>query len=200
MTTNTVHVPADLSDMFSAASGALATTTAETLARLATAGEGVVVLADCSGSMQDPSGINGKSRLEVLREALNPLRGLARVVAFAEETREVLKGQRLPEPGVTAGWNCGWTQAHKAIRHAATTRPARTVLICDGEVDQIDDCLDAVASLPGVLDCIFVGNPRDLRAVAALRRLAEAGGGTFQDMSSAMAELPAAVECLMLTA
>lgn len=170
----------DLALVFDAAGDSLEGLTAEAFSRFDTAGEGDVILADRSYSMADPAGFRANmTRFQALCIAIEPFRKSIRpprVIAFDGETLEVDPLQEMPKPR-------GGTDVAGAIRHAATLMPARTVLVCDGESDH-ELAYKAVATLPGILDVIFVGNDMDIRAKTFMQELARRGGGTYRDLSS----------------
>jgi Mg-chelatase subunit ChlD len=163
-------------------------------ARRETAGEGLVVLADISKSMEDPAGFKArKSRWSAVDEALVVFRPIARVIVFQSESLEIQKHTPLPRPG-------GGTNVAGAIEHATRLRPARTVLICDGEpTDAYGEvargtslAFGAARRLPGILDTIFVGDENDQNAKKFMEDLARECGGTYRDLATPRAQRTAA--------
>jgi hypothetical protein len=137
----------------------------------ASAGSGVVILADVSGSMEDRAG--AITKIEVLREALvnvQPDLPDARLVAFGSTAGEIPGASSLPAPA-------GGTALHLAIDLAAIMHPARTLVISDGQPDSEDLALAAAARLPGLIDVIYCGPDSDKDAIAFMYRLARLGGG-----------------------
>jgi Mg-chelatase subunit ChlD len=167
--------------------------------RLLTGGQGVVVLIDTSGSMEYAAGNPApgqplKSRYDAMCEAVKPYRGQANVciIAFSSSVTEIREGARIPPP-------CGGTDLHLAIRLAATKKPARTVLISDGEPESQAAALHEARSLPGVLETIFVGDHNDRAAKTFMTEIATKCGGSFQDLSGTSGDtLAPALARLML--
>lgn len=172
------------------------------LERLETAGDGVVLLCDNSTSMLDAATTTSGPRTYTVRhhsrteqrimprhaalcEALEPIRKLGRVIAFADQTRELGQSESMPEPGSTCG---SGTDVARAIRHATKLNPARTILISDGSPNNADAAFEAAEQLPGILETIFVGDENDTRAKAFMREIATKCGGNFEDLSGQSAE------------
>jgi Mg-chelatase subunit ChlD len=148
------------------------------LATTATPG-GTALLLDTSSSMakRDSDDLLRRiDRLEsLLPDALQNAPG-ARLVAFGRRVRELTPPEpstpvRLPEPAgctplahalhLIAGWN---------------PRPARVVVISDGQPDDTQTALAAARALrPAVIDALFVGDPGDHAALRFMRTLALMG-------------------------
>lgn len=139
--------------------------------RFNAAGTATVVLADVSGSMEQPAG--EVRRVDRLRDALEGLSGV-RLVAFASAPVELRSAADLPAPA-------GGTALHLAIDMAAGMRPARTVVVSDGEPDDEEAAIAAADRLPGRIDVIYCGPEGNARARAFLMRLARTGGGAYVD-------------------
>jgi hypothetical protein len=114
-------------------------------------------------------------RLEgVLPEALQNAPG-ARLVAFGRRVRELAPPEpgapvRLPEPA-------GRTPLAQALHLVAKWRPARVVVVSDGQPDDDQTALAAARALrPAVIDALFVGDPGDQAALRFMRTLALMGG------------------------
>lgn len=129
-----------------------------------------VVLVDLSGSMTYRAG--GKSRIEILREALASLWPVAngRLIYFSHDARQVESPDLLPEP-------CGGTALDLGLIAAAEHRPARTIVLSDGEPNDKTAALNAAKWLTGVIETIFCGSDGDREAIAFMRRLATLGCG-----------------------
>jgi hypothetical protein len=160
--------------------------------RLASAGTDQIVLADVSSSMVEAAG--ARTKIEVLREALATVPP-ARLIAFASTPIEIASPAALPAPS-------GGTALHLALDLAATMRPARSLVVSDGEPDSEDAALEASERVPGVIDVLYCGPDSNRRAVAFLRRLARAGCGRYagHDLRVAPLALAPALRALLLTA
>lgn len=141
-----------------------------------TGGTGNVVVADVSASMNEWSG--GVRRIDVLRRSLAQVwadapRGVPLLLVAFSSTPLVIAGpDDLPEPS-------GGTALHSALEAAGRYTPARTVVISDGEPDSEDAALDAADKITGAIDVIYVGDDKNRRAVAFLRKLARKGCGQY---------------------
>lgn len=145
--------------------------TAQYKQRLDRAGDQVVILCDTSGSMEERAGVRRK--IEHLRGAVAGViadlpDGV--LVAFDSSPRRVTLAADIPEPS-------GGTALHLALDEAAKLRPAKTIVISDGEPDSESAALAAAERLSGIIDVIYCGRDSDARALDFMRRLARAGGG-----------------------
>jgi hypothetical protein len=185
------------------------------LSRIRRAGQGVVLLCDNSTSMLDVATTSRGPRMHTVRhrgvpeqrpmprhaalcEALTPIRHLGRVIAFADDTRELGPYESMPEPGTLCGVA---TNVAKAIEHATLLYPARTILISDGapNVDRTGAArwmrrdagaaFDAAKKLPGILETVFVGDEKNLVAKAFMRDIATRCGGDYTDLSEGADQL-----------
>jgi hypothetical protein len=128
-------------------------------------------LLDVSGSML------GRRIAELKRQAgqLRQQVPFARLVSFATEVREVESLDKLPEPD-------GGTNLHLALAHAAKLSVAECVVFTDGHPADADACFAEAARIPGVVHCIFCGDPEDRDARDAIefcRKLSQTNGGGF---------------------
>jgi hypothetical protein len=137
--------------------------------RLASAGITQVILADVSASMAESAG--ARRRVDVLREALTGVPP-ARIVAFATTPVEIASATALPPPS-------GGTALHLALDLGAAMRPARTLVVSDGEPDDEAAALRSAEDVPGTIDVIYCGPDGNVAARAFLMRLARAGGGRY---------------------
>ena len=140
-------------------------------ARISGAGQGVVILADVSSSMAEKAG--GRSKSEILREALDSVWGELpgpTLIGFGSTASTVTRPDRLPAPN-------GGTAMHLALDAAATHRPAKTLVISDGQPDSEEAALAAAERLGGVIDVIYCGPDSDQTAIDFMRRLARLGCG-----------------------
>lgn len=140
--------------------------------RLDSAGTATVIVADCSGSMDERAG--RRRKCELLQAALDsvlPQVPQVHIVAFASHPQILPAGAPLPEPS-------GSTALDLALSAAAHLHPRRTIVISDGRPNCPDAALDAAAVLPGRIDVIFVGRDGDHEAIEFMRRLARIGCGS----------------------
>jgi hypothetical protein len=160
--------------------------------RIDSGGVGQVVLLDVSSSMAEMAGALPK--IDILRDALARAPP-ARLIAFGSVPREILSIWELPAPA-------GGTALHSALVLAATMRPARTLVISDGEPDDEQAALTAARNLPGVIDVLYVGPDDNARAKAFLMSLARAGGGRYEwrEIWRVPKEIGPVVRSMMLTA
>lgn len=135
------------------------------------AGSGVVVLCDTSSSMDESAG--RRRKIDHLRDAVDGVIADlpdAVIVAFDSSPRRVTLAADIPEPS-------GGTALHLALDEAARQRPAKTIVVSDGQPDSETTALAAAERLPGVIDVIFCGRDSDAAALDFMRRLARLGGG-----------------------
>lgn len=134
------------------------------------AGSEVVLLCDTSSSMAEAAG--DRTKYDHLQEAADSLRqALPSAVIIAFSTTAAPAPGALPRPS-------GSTALDLGLQEAARYRPARTIVISDGEPNSEDAALAAAAVLPGRIDVIYCGRDNNARALAFMRRLAAAGAGT----------------------
>src|SRR5580692_7210696 len=92
----------------------------------------VVVIADVSPSMEgrDGGSREGKTRFQLLKEALNQLPKEVKIVTFSGTVREVSNASQ-----VAFIDDFGGTALHLGVEAACRHKPVRTVIISDGEPD-----------------------------------------------------------------
>jgi hypothetical protein len=154
--------------------------TAEARARA----ERTVILADCSGSMEEL--VDRRRKADILQDALDQvLPGLpaAHVVAFASIAVDIARGGRLPPPS-------GGTALHLALDHASRQRPGHVLVISDGHPDDEAAAIAAVDRLRATIDVIYCGPDGDRAAIEFLRRLAARRGGSVVVHDLARASSP----------
>jgi uncharacterized protein with von Willebrand factor type A (vWA) domain len=154
----------------------------------------ICVLADVSGSMGDIDGGTSekKSRLDLLKQALEGLPKEIRILAFSDDVHEVTSVSELRLEGAT--------NLAKAIRTAATFKPVRTVIISDGEPDSEVQAREEIEALTGVVDVIYCGSPKNSHARAFLESLAKEGMGGYYETGDKLdiaKQLPAVVKGLL---
>lgn len=151
---------------------------------------GQIILADVSDSMAEAAG--GRTKIEILREALVAAPP-ARLIAFSSTPIEIASAAALPAPS-------GGTALDLALDLAATHRPARTLVISDGQPDSEAGALAAADRLTGAIDVIFCGSDSNVEALAFLMRLARVGGGRFvsTDLRRAGPALAPAIRTMLL--
>jgi Mg-chelatase subunit ChlD len=161
-----------LQNLIAKASTSLVKTTGETARaarRVGDPGAPVVILCDTSGSMDEAAGCRRK--IDHLREALESVWGSGPVLVFSSSVSRLDALAHLPAPS-------GGTALHLGLDAAGELRPRKTIVISDGQPDSEADALTAADRLPGAIDVIYCGPDSDALAVAFMRRLARAGGGT----------------------
>lgn len=147
-----------------AKTGAVQNTAARRVAR-----RGTIILADVSHSMSEFA--NGRPKIQILQNALD---GIAQnhtpIVAFSRRVRELLPGQRLPEPD-------GSTALHLALSFCEARNPERIIVISDGHPDDPGQALWIADRLTGTrIDVIYCGPETDAVGIEFMRRLARGGG------------------------
>lgn len=145
--------------------------TAKYAKRRQSAGSATVILADCSASMLESAG--SRAKIQLLQDALDQVRPDmpdAALIAFSSMPVLIDSGWHLPRPD-------GGTDLAEALNRAARERPARTLVISDGQPDDARAALAAADRLSGRIDVIYVGPDGDDRAIAFMRDLARTGGG-----------------------
>jgi len=135
------------------------------------AGDGVVLLADVSGSMRSPAW-GSQRKIDVLREAVDATRRAiaCTLIAFSAKAREVA---RIPEPESNTDLVAG-------LRAAQTHDPGVTLVISDGQPDRPEEALALARTFRGAIDVLYVGPDSDAAAMAFMRRLADAAGGRVE--------------------
>jgi Mg-chelatase subunit ChlD len=131
---------------------------------------GIVILADISGSMCGPRFQNLKRELGQLWQELG---GKAELVAFNSRVTPVISPEYLPLPG-------GGTNLTGALIEANKWVPSITIVISDGEPNDMAGALMAAEQMLGEIDVIFVGSPGDETAMQFMADLARVGGGTMR--------------------
>jgi hypothetical protein len=135
----------------------------------------VVVLLDTSGSMAETAD-GGLLRIEVLREALEwalqAVQAHPILIAFSSTPKKIALPGDLPYPS-------GGTALEKALAMAGANGPAKTIVISDGEPDDVDLALAAAAVISGSIDTIYCGPDDGVEAKAFLRALARIGKGSY---------------------
>ena len=134
-----------------------------------------VVLVDLSGSMEEKDGGSGRTRLDILKEALAQLaESPVRIIGFHTKAFTVGNPKELPEVG-------GGTALHLGIVEACKYNPVRTVIISDGEPDSQGQAHVALEQLSGIVDVVYCGPERNQSAKQFLESLAKHGMGTFYE-------------------
>jgi hypothetical protein len=126
----------------------------------------VVILCDLSSSMQ------GK-RIQRLREALESIWATmprARILGFASTVFSIAEPRTIPEPS-------GSTALHLALDAASILRPAKVIVMSDGQPDDEDAALAMAQKIPGIIDIFFCGDDQDRKGITFMHKLARVGGG-----------------------
>jgi Mg-chelatase subunit ChlD len=129
-------------------------------------GAAVVILCDVSSSMAG-------ERIKRLREALRELWATmprCRLLAFNFRVWPVESPETMPTPS-------GNTALHLALEEARLLRPAKTIVISDGQPDDAEAAITVAGRIPGIIDIVFVGSDNDRQAIRFMNRLARMGGG-----------------------
>jgi len=130
-------------------------------------GSAVVILCDLSGSMR------GK-RISRLKEALESLWATmprSRLIGFGDKVRTYAAPEDLPdEPS-------GSTPMTAALDMALVLRPAKVIVISDGQPDNEETALELAGKIPGVIDIVFCGDDKDRSGITFMHKLARVGGG-----------------------
>lgn len=132
--------------------------------------DAVVILADASDSMGNFVG--SRRKIEILRDALAQIwpQSNATLIAFSSLPSFLPDPSALPAP-------FGSTALHLAIDAAQSLKPARTLVISDGQPDEKQAAIEAADKLTGQIDVIYCGSDSDLEAIAFMRQLARRSGG-----------------------
>lgn len=134
--------------------------------------EVVMLLIDCSGSMESIMR-NGKRRIDGLRDVVKTIKSSGHVpmIAFGGPyDAQVRFVDGVPEPD-------GGTPLHQAIPFAKEYGATRLVVISDGMPDLATQSLEEATKFGGRIDVAFVGNPGD-GGETFLKELARVTGGT----------------------
>lgn len=159
----------------------------------------VVVIADVSPSMEarDGGSREGKTRFQLLRDALNQLPKEVKIITFSGTVREVGNASQ-----VNFIDDFGGTALHLGIEAALKYKPVRTVIISDGEPDSEILATQAVDKITGIVDVVFCGDPKNAHARSFLESLAkQAMGGFYEtgDQVDVTKQLPAVIAGLLGT-
>lgn len=131
----------------------------------------VVILVDCSGSMED-TGQTGR-RIDQAKAALRNIwaevRG-AKLIAFNSHVQTLETPEELPAP-------TGGTFLHLALDRALSMLPAQTIVISDGRPAEKERALDVARDMPGTIDVIFCGSEDDHEAIRFMEELGRVGAG-----------------------
>jgi hypothetical protein len=143
---------------------------------LAKAARRSMLLADCSGSMDDPIRAGGR-KIDALRTVVAGLRDThpVPVAAFGLDSvpgsvRLLDEGQQLPEPS-------GLTPLHRAIDFGRAQGASHLVVVTDGQPDSEDAAFAAADLFGGPIDVFYVGDGDD-RGARFAQLLAQRTGGT----------------------
>lgn len=140
-----------------------------------------LILLDTSLSMAQYLKNQGERKIDILRKAIcRPMDVNERAIAFNSDAQIITSFTNIPEPN-------GSTEMAGAIALAATYKPASTLIISDGAPDSETKTLRAARKLPGVINCLFIGNENEKSAIAFMQKLARLGCGraTVCDISIA---------------
>lgn len=157
------------------------TATKGSLADLARASRRSMLLADCSGSMNECISATGERKIDALRKLhadliqTHPIPtaafGIMTYSLSEPQIRLMDTGQTLPEPS-------GGTPIDLAIEYAHAQGANHIVLITDGIPDSEDRAFAAARAFGQPIDCFYIGNGRDAGAQFA-RRIADMTGGSI---------------------
>lgn len=139
--------------------------------RMTEATDEILVVADCSGSMNESIGGSDLSKYEHLRIALKDVfkyHPRVRIIAFNYRVVEVT-AKNLPGPD-------GGTNLAGALDFAAQFKPRKTIIISDGLPDSEAAATSAADRLTGIIDTIYCG-PDGHPAITFLRSLSRETGG-----------------------
>jgi hypothetical protein len=170
----------------------------EAYARRLNASGPTVLLLDVSGSMA-AAAWGGRRKIDILRDAVRDLMSTdaPRLVTFAATAAALpadAASTAIPEPA-------GGTALHRGIDAVSDLRPARTLVISDGQPDDEGRALAAAALLTGTIDVLYVGPDSDAAAIAFMARLARSGSGTMHKhdlMRSGSAALASVARRIMI--
>jgi hypothetical protein len=134
--------------------------------------ENVMLLIDCSGSMEGMMK-NGRRRIDGLRDVVRDIKNAGHVpmIAFGGPyDAQVRFVDGVPEPD-------GGTPLHTALDFGKEYGATRVVVISDGMPDLQEASLEAARRFGGRIDVAFVGDPGE-GGETFLRELARISGGT----------------------
>jgi hypothetical protein len=149
------------------------------------------LLLDTSGSM-DAECKGKERRIDVLRKAVEGLDWRNyKLFTFDSVVAEITSPDGL--------WRCGGSTAlDLALDRIVALKPARTVVISDGEPNSEPEAISSAKRLTGTISTIHIGDDRDRDAIAFMRKLAELGCGStyIQDLGRGHVELSATIVAL----
>jgi hypothetical protein len=138
----------------------------------------IVVLCDCSGSMEDLIGSANMSKFTHLQIALDDVLLFwprIKLVGFASRVKEYTDAKRLPDP--SSGVLGNGTDLAAGIKFcAARWKPRKTIVISDGLPDSQEEALKAAQKITGAIDTIYCG-PDGHPACDFLRQLSKETAG-----------------------
>jgi hypothetical protein len=153
-----------------------------------------IILADISISMASAAW-GDKRKIDVLREAVTAVRSRisSRLIVFSKDAREE---NEIPEPEANTDLVAG-------LQAAKEHDPGSTLVISDGYPDNGEDSLQIARQFRGIIDVLYVGPEDDTKAIEFMRKLAESGGGNFNEndisgMEGAQKLLPSILQLLPL--
>ncbi len=152
----------------------------------------ILLVCDCSGSMDDLIGSADLTKWDHLKIAVKDVLLLypkIRLIAFASFVREVKTVDDLPVPA-------GGTGLARALKAAMRHRPRKTIIISDGLPDDEEEAIQVAGQLTGSIDTIYCG-PDSHPAVEFLRKLAHDTGGIQVVWDGYKATLSSAVRGLL---
>jgi len=161
-------------------------------ARFESASNEIVLLADCSGSMNDLIGSLGMTKAEHLQIALKDVLALypkIRLIAFHSYAKEIATAAELPKP-------TGGTNLARALEMAGRHKPRKTIVISDGLPDNQETALKAAEAITGAIDTIYCG-PDQHPAVEFLNRLSRQTGGKQVTWDGYRGEISTAIRGLL---
>jgi hypothetical protein len=131
-----------------------------------------VILLDISGSMSEVVG--SKRKIDILRQAVDRQLLINEVVlVFSSGCDQVASFQLIPEP-------FGGTAMHLGLQQASFYSPSHTLVVSDGQPDCQKQAFKEAEMLPGTISTLYIGNDKDLNAVAFMSKLARVGCGRFE--------------------
>lgn len=132
----------------------------------------IVVLCDCSGSMEDLIGSENISKFTHMKIALDDVLltwPRIKLVSFDSVAKVVKNPGKLPKPN-------GGTDLAAALKLAAQWKPLKTIVISDGLPDSPSEALEAAQAMTGAIDTIYCG-PDEHPAIEFLRQLSKETAG-----------------------
>jgi hypothetical protein len=128
----------------------------------------IILLLDLSGSMDELVGMSGKTRRNMLEQALAnllPRHPGVLVYIFGTDVR------RLSEPQAGLPETMGGTNLAKALRTLQAEHPSHVVVISDGEPQDERGALNAAMMLSCKISTIYCGDEANSQAIAFLNKL-----------------------------